>query len=50
MRILSPQEMGEFFSEDGEDGSVLCSLKEVNGHVKSGLIVEGIELRPGVAM
>ncbi|GMN19287.1 hypothetical protein TIFTF001_050912 [Ficus carica] len=40
-------EMGEFFNEDGEDGSVLCSLKEVdNYHTKSGLIVEGIELRP----
>ena len=44
-------EMGEFFNEQGEDGSVLCGLKEVdNYNRKSGLIVEGIELRPkGVA-
>ena len=40
-------EMGEFFNEDGEDGSVLCSLKEVDNYqTKSGLIVGGIELRP----
>ncbi|GMN62505.1 hypothetical protein TIFTF001_031585 [Ficus carica] len=40
-------EMGEFVNEDGMDGSVLCSLKEVgNYRTKSGLIVEGIELRP----
>lgn len=44
-------EMGEFFNENGEDGSVLCSLKEVdNYHTKSGLIVEGIEIRPKVGI
>ena len=39
-------EMGEFFNEDGEDGSVLCSLKEVNAWRKFGLKVKGIEFRP----
>ena len=46
-------EMGEFFNEQGEDGSVWCQLKEEDGcryKNKSGIIVEGIELRPkGVA-
>ncbi|GMN62512.1 hypothetical protein TIFTF001_031596 [Ficus carica] len=35
-------ELGEFYDEDGEDGSVFC------GHIKSGLIVVGVELRPRV--
>lgn len=40
-------EMGEFFNENGEDGLVLCSLKEVSCSTAwSGLVVEGIELRP----
>ncbi|GMN62510.1 hypothetical protein TIFTF001_031580 [Ficus carica] len=42
-------EMGEFFNEHGEDGPVLCSLKEIvieKYRTKSALIVEGIELRP----
>ncbi|KAL5542554.1 hypothetical protein UlMin_010264 [Ulmus minor] len=41
--------MGEFFNDNGEDGAVLCNLKEVNNfNPKSGLIVEGIEIRPKV--
>lgn len=40
-------EMGEFFSGQGENGSVLCCLKEVDDYYcKSGLIVGGIEIRP----
>nr|AWL54296.1 phloem protein 2-11 [Boehmeria nivea] len=40
-------EMGEFFNERGDDGSVLCGLKAVDDfNSKSGLIVEGIEIRP----
>ncbi|KAF8014290.1 hypothetical protein BT93_H0202 [Corymbia citriodora subsp. variegata] len=40
-------EMGEFYNENGDDGMLLCSLKEVDNHTpKRGLIVEGIELRP----
>ncbi|PON72906.1 Phloem protein [Trema orientale] len=43
-------EMGEFYNENGEDGLVLCSLKEVScSIIWSGLIVEGIELRPRAA-
>ncbi|KAL7235282.1 hypothetical protein ACSBR1_018725 [Camellia fascicularis] len=39
-------ELGEFYS-DGSDKDVKMSLKEVKGeHLKGGLIVEGIELRP----
>ncbi|KAJ4955528.1 hypothetical protein NE237_012311 [Protea cynaroides] len=39
--------MGEFFNERGEDGEVEMSLKEVKVlWWKSGLIIEGIELRP----
>ena len=39
-------ELGEFYS-DGSDEEVKMSLKEVKGeHLKYGLIVEGIELRP----
>ena len=39
-------ELGEFYS-DGSDEEVKVSLKEVKGeHLKGGLIVEGIELRP----
>ncbi|XP_010264074.1 PREDICTED: putative F-box protein PP2-B12 [Nelumbo nucifera] len=40
-------EMGEFFNDQGDDGEVQMCLMEVKGgHWKSGLIVEGIELRP----
>ncbi|CAI9768949.1 unnamed protein product [Fraxinus pennsylvanica] len=39
-------ELGEFYC-DGKDREVKMSLKEVKGeHLKGGLIVEGIELRP----
>ncbi|XP_048141071.1 F-box protein PP2-B11-like isoform X2 [Rhodamnia argentea] len=38
-------EMGEFHNENGDDGTLVCSLREVV-RPKSGLIVEGIELRP----
>ncbi|KAL6194962.1 hypothetical protein ACLB2K_036037 [Fragaria x ananassa] len=37
-------EMGEFFVK-GDDATVECSVREVNG-TKSGLLVEGIEIRP----
>uniref|UniRef100_A0A5B7BZE7 F-box domain-containing protein n=1 Tax=Davidia involucrata TaxID=16924 RepID=A0A5B7BZE7_DAVIN len=39
-------ELGEFYN-DGSDREVKMSLKEIKGeHLKGGLIVEGIELRP----
>ncbi|PKA53740.1 Putative F-box protein PP2-B12 [Apostasia shenzhenica] len=38
--------IGEFYSGDGDDGEVELSLMETNGgHWKSGLIVQGIEIR-----
>ncbi|XP_010269615.1 PREDICTED: F-box protein PP2-B15-like [Nelumbo nucifera] len=41
-------ELGDFFT-DGCDGEVKMSLTEVKGyHLKGGLIVEGIEVRPKV--
>lgn len=40
-------EMGEFHNENGDDGTLVCSLKEVvRLGPKSDLLVEGIELRP----
>ncbi|KAK8599711.1 hypothetical protein V6N13_060465 [Hibiscus sabdariffa] len=39
-------EMGEFFNEYGDDGTLDFILKEVDGYYKEGLIIEGIELRP----
>ncbi|XP_043722227.1 F-box protein At2g02240-like [Telopea speciosissima] len=43
-------EMGEFFNERDEDGEVEMSLLEVkSGNWKSGLIIQGIELRPKVS-
>ncbi|CAH9067263.1 unnamed protein product [Cuscuta epithymum] len=40
-------ELGEFFVTDGEDrGDICVSLREVRGHWKRGLIIEGIEFRP----
>ncbi|CAN6245662.1 unnamed protein product [Urochloa humidicola] len=53
--ILLPQEradgwmeleMGEFQNDAGEDGEVCISLKETSATVKSGLVVQGIEIRP----
>ncbi|XP_020599127.1 putative F-box protein PP2-B12 [Phalaenopsis equestris] len=45
--------LGEFYNEDGDDGEVVMSFLEIKGgHWKSGLIVQGIEIRPkkGVCM
>ncbi|PIA36261.1 hypothetical protein AQUCO_03400279v1 [Aquilegia coerulea] len=40
-------ELGGFFNEKGEDGEVEMTLEEIKGnHWKSGLIVQGIEVRP----
>ncbi|KAK8684937.1 hypothetical protein V6N13_040951 [Hibiscus sabdariffa] len=40
-------EMGEFFNESGDDGTVEFSLKEIDTYyIKRGLIIEGIKLRP----
>ncbi|XP_043722222.1 F-box protein PP2-B10-like isoform X4 [Telopea speciosissima] len=40
-------DMGEFFNDRGDDGEVEMSLLEVKrGNWKSGLIIQGIELRP----
>ncbi|KAJ8616106.1 hypothetical protein MRB53_035478 [Persea americana] len=40
-------EMGEFFNDEGEEGDIEMHLMEVKGgRWKSGLIVEGIEMRP----
>ncbi|XVF65109.1 hypothetical protein PTKIN_Ptkin09bG0220300 [Pterospermum kingtungense] len=40
-------EMGEFFNECGDDGTLEFSLWEVDtGYSKGGLIIEGIEVRP----
>ncbi|KAK8651542.1 hypothetical protein V6N13_141141 [Hibiscus sabdariffa] len=40
-------ELGSFYNHGGDDLEVKMSLKEVNGtHLKGGLVVEGIEVRP----
>lgn len=40
-------EMGKFYNGKGEDGVVEMSLMEVQGGLwKSGLIIQGIEIRP----
>ncbi|XP_073102510.1 putative F-box protein PP2-B12 [Elaeis guineensis] len=40
-------EMGEFYNDEGEDGEVEMSLMEVKRlNWKSGLIIQGIEIRP----
>ncbi|KAF8392017.1 hypothetical protein HHK36_022357 [Tetracentron sinense] len=40
-------EMGEFFNDQGEDGDVDMGLHGMEGsYWKSGLVIEGIELRP----
>ncbi|KAE8670272.1 hypothetical protein F3Y22_tig00112159pilonHSYRG00143 [Hibiscus syriacus] len=40
-------EMGEFWSECGDDGTVEFGLKEIDtSYHKRGLIIEGIEIRP----
>ncbi|KAJ7955583.1 F-box protein [Quillaja saponaria] len=43
-------EMGEYFNEHGDDGSLVCKLWEFDGYVvMGGLVVEGIEFRPKVS-
>jgi hypothetical protein len=40
-------EMGEFFYDNEDDGSVVAYLREVDNYTtKNGLIIEGIEFRP----
>lgn len=40
-------ELGEFYNDGGGDEEVKMSLREVKGpHLKGGLVVEGIEIRP----
>jgi hypothetical protein len=39
-------ELGEFYSDGGEDCEVCISLTETPGTVKSNLIVQSIEIRP----
>ena len=41
-------ELGDFFNGDqGDDEEVKMSLREAKGyHLKGGLIIEGIEVRP----
>ncbi|KAK6118572.1 hypothetical protein DH2020_047685 [Rehmannia glutinosa] len=40
-------ELGEYFVKEGEDGDLELSLMEVNGGSwKSGVIIQGIEIRP----
>ena len=40
-------EMGQFYNKDGDDGEVgICLMETEKGHVKTGLIVLGIEIRP----
>ncbi|KAJ4722952.1 F-box protein [Melia azedarach] len=40
-------EMGEFFNENGDDGTLVCSVFDFSRyHTKRGIIIQGIELRP----
>uniref|UniRef100_A0A0A0L9G5 F-box domain-containing protein n=1 Tax=Cucumis sativus TaxID=3659 RepID=A0A0A0L9G5_CUCSA len=39
-------EMGEFFNECGDDGSIIFHLMQIDRLRKGGLIVEGVEIRP----
>ncbi|XP_038977405.1 F-box protein PP2-B11-like [Phoenix dactylifera] len=42
-------ELGEFYNDEGDDGDVEMSLAEVNAlHWKSGLIIQGLEVRPKI--
>ncbi|XP_038972057.1 putative F-box protein PP2-B8 [Phoenix dactylifera] len=42
-------ELGEFYNDEGDDGDVEMRLSEVNaGHWKSGLIIQGLEVRPQI--
>ncbi|KAL9411194.1 hypothetical protein AB3S75_044896 [Citrus x aurantiifolia] len=39
--------MGEFFNENGDDGTVICSVFDFDGYSpKHGIIIQGIEVRP----
>ena len=38
--------IGEFYCDDGEEGDLVFALQEIKLDEKSGLIFEGIELRP----
>lgn len=42
-------ELGEFYNDEGDDGEVEMRLREISDW-KSGLIVEGIEVRPKVGV
>ncbi|GLT70319.1 hypothetical protein SLA2020_424080 [Shorea laevis] len=39
-------ELGEFFNRGGEDGKLEIGIFHFNGHWKSGVIIEGIKIRP----
>ncbi|KAL9257620.1 putative F-box protein PP2-B2 [Drosera capensis] len=43
------QKLGEFSSNEEDDGEVEVSLLEISPNMKRGLLVEGIEFRPAVA-
>ena len=38
--------MGEFFNENGDDGTVVCTVFDFDGfNTKHGIIIQGTELR-----
>ncbi|PON76585.1 Phloem protein, partial [Parasponia andersonii] len=39
-------ELGEFFRDGGQEGELEMSVMDLSSHWKSGLIVQGIEIRP----
>nr|CAB3469588.1 unnamed protein product [Digitaria exilis] len=39
-------ELGDFYIDEGQDGEICISLRETSATSKSGLIVQGIEIRP----
>ncbi|GLT28432.1 hypothetical protein SLA2020_033670 [Shorea laevis] len=39
-------ELGEYFNEGGEDGQLEIRIFHFDGSLKSGVIIEGIEIRP----
>ncbi|POO02993.1 Phloem protein [Trema orientale] len=39
-------ELGEFFCDGGQEGELEMSIMDLSSHWKSGLIVQGIEIRP----
>ncbi|KAF8732961.1 hypothetical protein HU200_015312 [Digitaria exilis] len=42
-------ELGDFYIDEGQDGEICISLRETSATSKSGLIVQGIEIRPAVS-